>query len=306
MTDAEILNGIGFGRGDMAYWDTVYRTNEATCQNAGRALGFEEAPPVALELVGISDARQSDICYELTKQPFIRPYGDPVWQSLWPPFHFNCRTTVRAIYDPKELDEYGGADNAYKLGYKAKPEKGFGGYPLDKESYWRLTPEMGDRARHYGIDGEIAKAAINLGMKNYALELVKDYSTAYVPASGHGYVKVSEIAKPKGKEMELAKLAADEGHEIFFLPESTVEKIKNPDIIIDGQVGDIKHVSTPTDGAINGAVRGAYDQYVSIALMQVTDKLPWETIEKEVRSRMGSRIKTALIHWRGAFRTIKK
>jgi hypothetical protein len=88
MTDAEILNGLGFGEGDMSYWESVYRTNEATAHNAGRAMDFEAFPPVALELVGIQDARQTSICYELTRQPFIRPYNDPVWQTLWPPFHF--------------------------------------------------------------------------------------------------------------------------------------------------------------------------------------------------------------------------
>jgi hypothetical protein len=142
MTDTEILNGIGFGEGDMSYWETVYRTNEATAHNAGRAMDFEAFPPVALELVGIRDARQTDICYELTKQPFIRPYNDPVWQSLWPPLHFGCRTTVRGIYDKSELDAYGGPEKAYELGTKVNPQKGFGGYQLDKESYWRLTPEM--------------------------------------------------------------------------------------------------------------------------------------------------------------------
>ena len=172
MTDEEILDGLGFGKGNMSYWETVYRTNEATAHNAGRALDFAADPPVALELVGIQDVRQSDICYELTRQPFIRPYKDPVWQSLWPPFHFNCRTTVRGIYDAAELDEYGGPGAAYAPGPQVKPQKGFGGYPLDKESYWRLTPEMLDRAKKYGIDWEIAVAAENLGMKNYAMELL--------------------------------------------------------------------------------------------------------------------------------------
>jgi SPP1 gp7 family putative phage head morphogenesis protein len=169
MTDAEILDGLGFGERDMSYWETVYRTNEATAHNAGRAMDFEAFPPAALELVGIRDARQSDICAELTRQPFIRPYNDPVWQSLWPPFHFNCRTTVRGIYDTAELDAYGGTEKVYALGTKVKPQKGFGGYPLDKESYWRLTPEMADRARKYGIDGEIVAAAEKLGIKDYTL-----------------------------------------------------------------------------------------------------------------------------------------
>jgi SPP1 gp7 family putative phage head morphogenesis protein len=116
MTDAEILNGVGFGKGNMSYWETVYRTNTGTSQNAGRAMCFDEVPPIALELVGVQDSRQTDICRSLTESPFIRKYDDPIWKDLWPPFHFNCRTTVRGIYDPKELDEYGGPETAYRRG----------------------------------------------------------------------------------------------------------------------------------------------------------------------------------------------
>jgi hypothetical protein len=200
MTNEEILNGAGFGKGNMSYWQTVYRTNIDTVHNAGRAMGFEANPPVALELVGISDDRQTEICRTLTNPAFIRPYGDPVWQNLWPPFHFSCRTYVRGIYDPAELDEYGGPERAYSQGNYAAPAKGFGAYPLDKESYWRLTPEMIRRAKGYGIDGEIAAAAIQLGIPQYAIELVKDYTTVY-PAGGGtlpggGYVKQSALAKP--------------------------------------------------------------------------------------------------------------
>jgi hypothetical protein len=167
MTDDEILNGAGFGKGNMSYWETVYRTNEDAIHNAGRAMGFEADPPIALELVGVNDLRQTEICRTLTDPPFIRPYGDPVWKTLWPPFHFSCRTYVRGIYDQAELDELGGASKVYAQGNYAAPAKGFGGYPLDKESYWRLTAEMVKRAKEYGIDGEIAAAAEKLGLADY-------------------------------------------------------------------------------------------------------------------------------------------
>jgi hypothetical protein len=164
VTDEEILNGAGFGKGNMSYWETVYRTNEDALHNAGRALGFEAEPPLALELLGVNDARQTETCRTLTDPPFIRPYGDPVWKKLWPPFHFSCRTYVRGIYDGAELEAMGGAEAAYKQGKYAEPEEGFGAYPLDRESYWRLTPEMAERAKAYGIEGEIAAAAERLGL----------------------------------------------------------------------------------------------------------------------------------------------
>ena len=306
MTDAEILDGMGFGKGNMSYWETVYRTNTSTIQNAGRAMGFEAVPPVALELVGIRDDRQTEICRNLTDEPFIRKYDDPVWQYLWPPFHFNCRTTIRGIYDASELDQYGGPEMAYRKGEFAAPDKGFGGYPLDKESYWRLTPQMLDRAKEYGIDGEIVTAAVRLGMQNYATELVKGYKEIYAAPSGGGYVKKALNATHNDREIDLAKKAADDGHVIYLLPVNQGKYIKNPDAIIDGQVGELKHAGKPTASAVNDLIRTAHDQRASIVIMDVSDQLSWPVIEKESKARMGSVIKTIFVHWQGAFHEIKK
>jgi hypothetical protein len=305
MTDNEILDGLGFGKGNMSYWETVYRTNEAAAHNAGRAMDFDAFPPVALELVGIQDARQSDICYELTKQPFIRPYNDPVWQSLWPPFHFNCRTTVRGIYDKTELDGYGGTDEAYKLGNPVKPQQGFGGYPLDKESYWRLTPEMADRAKQYGIDGEIAAAALKLGLKNYALELVKDYKTIYLPASGSGYVKQSRNSIHSEREVGLAKKAAEDGRQIYLLPEN--KKTPNPDMIIDGELGEMKQPKSDKPERITEDIRNSIHKGATFVLMEIRNDLPRETIEKAIHKRMdGSIVTKVLVYWRETFFWVKQ
>ena len=306
MTDEEILNGLGFGKGNMSYWETVYRTNEASVHNAGRAMDFELDPPVALELVGITDDRQTDICYRLTNPPFIRPYDDPVWKTLWPPFHFNCRTMIWGIYDAAELDEYGGAENVYSRDPHVTPQKGWGDYPLDKESYWRLTPEMKDRAEKYRIDGEIAVAANKLGMKNYAVELIQGYEEIYSETASGGFVKKALNAAHSEKEITLAKKAADDGHQIYLLPVNHSYKIKNPDAIIDNHVGELKQVEKPTASAVNNSIRKAYDQGVSTVILEAPSQLPWDIIEKEVRDRMGSKIKSVFVFWNGIFHPIKK
>jgi hypothetical protein len=83
-----------------------------------------------------------------------------VWEHLWPPFHFNCRTTVRAIYDESEIEDAGGADKFYTQGAPDfTPEKGFGTYPLDKsDNWWNLTTSMEERAEEYGLTGEFEEA----------------------------------------------------------------------------------------------------------------------------------------------------
>jgi len=160
LTEGQLADAAGMGRGAGWYYETVYRTNTATAYNVGRAIGFEETPPVALELIGIDDARQTEICRSLTVPPFRRPYGDPVWEHLWPPFHFNCRTTVRAVYDESEIEDAGGTDKFYTRGAPDyTPEKGFGTYPLDKnDTWWDLTDAMKERAEEYGLEAEFMEA----------------------------------------------------------------------------------------------------------------------------------------------------
>ena len=160
LTEGQLADAAGMGRGAGWYYETVYRTNTATAYNVGRAIGFEETPPVALELIGIDDQRQTELCHSLTVPPFRRPYDDPVWDTMWPPFHFNCRTTVRAIYDQSEIDDAGGPENFYSQGKPDyTPAKGFGKYPLEKsDTWWDLTDAMQDRAQEYGLEKEFEQA----------------------------------------------------------------------------------------------------------------------------------------------------
>lgn len=156
-TDTDLLAGVGMaGAGGGWYWETVYRTNVQTAYNVGRAIGFEAVPPVALELVGIGDMRQTELCRSLTQPPVRRPYGDPFWKSFWPPLHFNCRTTVRAIYDEQELEE----EPVTGIPQDAEEHKstGWGAYPLDNDKWWEELPSMRRRARVYGVQGMIERA----------------------------------------------------------------------------------------------------------------------------------------------------
>ncbi|MDR0302475.1 MAG: hypothetical protein LBI04_09225 [Treponema sp.] len=322
MTDDEILNGTGFGKGNGAYWETVYRTNQTTIYNAGRAMAFEETPPIALEFIGIDDVRQCDICDSLANPPFIVPYAEKE-KMRWPPVHHNCRCVVRGIYDQTEIDEAGGPDKLYsKKDSDIKPQKGFGAYPLDRESYWRLTPEMLKRARDYGIDGEIAAAAIQLGMPAYANKIIKGGFETLYPINGTslaelpsgGYIRRAKTAKPgtrnewddKGRliqtdETGLAKKAADEGHQIFFMPKDI--RVISPDAIIDGHTAEIKHVFKVSNNSIDDAIRRARNQGATLVLMEVTPNYTQAEITRQVKNRLrnSEHLQTVLVSWGDRF-----
>ncbi len=157
LTKTDILDKIGMGPNQGWYWETVYRTNVQTAYNVGRAMGFEADKPLALQFVGIDDARQSDVCHSLSG--IVRPYGDPFWQSHFPPLHFNCRSTIRAIYDEDELpEEWSGLDEA------ESPAKGFGSYPLDSDNWWKELDSQVRQAKQFGVQGEIEAAKVALGV----------------------------------------------------------------------------------------------------------------------------------------------
>lgn len=161
LTKTDILNKIGMGPNQGWYWETVYRTNVQTAYNVGRAMGFEEDPPIALEFVGIDDARQTDTCSSLSG--VIRPYDDPFWEGHTPPLHFNCRSTLRGIYDESELPEkwsnVGDVENA---------AKGFGSWPTENDSWWEELASQTRAAKYYGVQMEIKAAKeILINSKNF-------------------------------------------------------------------------------------------------------------------------------------------
>ncbi len=96
------------------------------------------------------------LCRSLTQPPVRRPYGDPFWKGFWPPLHFNCRTTVRAIYDERELDEE--PITAVPADAGAHKSPGWGAYPLDGDTWWEELPAMRRRAEAYGVQGMIERA----------------------------------------------------------------------------------------------------------------------------------------------------
>lgn len=152
MTKDELLSKVGMGANQGWYWETVYRTNVQTAYNVGRAMAFEQDKPLAYELIAIDDSRTTDICRPYATKRVVLASDDPFWKTHWPPFHFNCRTTVRAIYDESELPEH------FESVQDVPSTKGFGEYPLNTDSWWQELESQSARAKDYGIQEEIEEA----------------------------------------------------------------------------------------------------------------------------------------------------
>ena len=159
LTNDELLDKVGMGPNAGWYWETVYRTNMQTAYNTGRAIELNEVPPLALEFIAIDDTRTSDICRPYAASRVILPPDDPFWETHWPPLHFNCRSTVRGIYDEDELP-----DTFTRPAEEGHAAKGFGAYPLAHDDWWRELESQAKRAAEYGVQGEIIQAARKLSL----------------------------------------------------------------------------------------------------------------------------------------------
>lgn len=201
-TEARALDSAGLGSSPW-YWETVYRTNTQTSYNAGRAAEFTRTQPEYLEFVGIEDGRQTEIC--AARSGVIRPASDPWWRSNWPPLHFNCRSTVRPVYQ-EEADLLREADPGWEptdgssLTEEA-PAKGFGGDPVSSGSFYRLTPAMIDRAKQYGVLDDIRTLSKELGLRYDPISL-----SSVANESGVSSVE-KEIPADSGDRAALRKAA---------------------------------------------------------------------------------------------------
>jgi hypothetical protein len=303
------------------YWENVFRTNTQTGYTAGKLMQHRNNPPPAWRLLIVEDSRTSSICRGLIqngKQSLTLPSGHPFWDTVgFPPYHFQCRTGLQAV-SKSELEVGAEMENLTMKDIQFKPMDGFGGNPLDKESWWMMTKGMVKRASKYGVDGDIIKMALNLGMKNYATKMLRGYKTFYLYDNG-GYVKKAKLANPgkmnverkgtwiKTDELGAAKRAAEAGHKVYFLPHTKLQKVSHPDIILNNSIGDIKHIFKPKESAIKDALSNARGKGATVVLMEiVTQDLTHTSVEVFIKKHIGTRIKYVVVNQGGKTYTVTK
>ena len=138
------------------YWETVFRTNTQSAYVAGKLQQYEGTGARAYQLMVIDDSRTTDICRDLLRQSgygMVLPVEHEFWKKYgFPPYHFNCRTSVRAVYSSQKGHYKEKIDNPGMKEFKAfKPQEGFGGNPVDNGNWWMLTQGQMEQAIKYGV-----------------------------------------------------------------------------------------------------------------------------------------------------------
>ncbi|MEL3904801.1 MAG: phage minor head protein [Treponemataceae bacterium] len=253
------------------YFETVYRTNIQSAYNAGRLIRYKNNQPPAWELLFMEDGNMSEICTALMNEVGGKAIksDDPFWSTVgFPPYHYNCRTTFRAVYD-YELNE-GEIDLAAPK-ESAPLDNGFGGNPLEKESWWRLTDTMKERAKEYGLKDDIEAMAKKLGLKNYDVRLANEVTKRQL---GHTdfYAKTIKGANPKQHEIEIARILHKNGHEVLFTPENNfIQGIKNPDGILTNKnaIIEMKEVASKKLDKVSDNIEKAIGQNAEIIILNL-------------------------------------
>ena len=285
------------------YWENVFRTNTQTAYTAGKLMQFKDNPPPAWRLLIIDDGRTSDICRGLLREgrrDIAMASDHPFWKEFgFPTYHYQCRTGLQAVYK-SEIEAGAVVENPDMEDMRArfKPMDGFGGNPLEKESWWKLTDGMIERATKYGIWPDILQQATDLDMISYQKELLRGYTHIYDGKKG-GYVQQAKNWEYSKKEMDAAKESADDGHKIYLLPRS--QNAKSPDMLIDNKIGEIKHQEKPTATSIATELRKAGQlQRARVVVIYALEKTSFEDIQAGLwKSINRTPVQTVILKWQG-------
>ena len=110
------------------------------------------------------------------------------------------------------------------------------------------------------------------------------------------------------KEMTAAKIMADNGHTVYLLPRGNVIGIKNPDMLIDNQIGDIKQPISGSKTAVDNEIRDAAHQKARIVFLQIPDTdVPLKTLIDTAKRRQerSGKVEKILIYFKGVLSEIK-
>lgn len=105
--------------------ENVFRTNLQSTYNVGhREAVMGDRNVELLQFIGVPDERQSSICRDLNG--LIYPKDDPIWDTITPPNHYQCRSRTRPISkqrarrngitksDPITADQLEGVDEDFR------------------------------------------------------------------------------------------------------------------------------------------------------------------------------------------------
>ena len=266
------------------YWETVFRTNTQSAYMAGKLEQFQnDKSVVAYQLLVIEDSRTTQICRNLLKKStsygMILPKSHSFWKTYgFAPYHMNCRTSIRAVFKSQVGKPGNIVENPTMKSLKSfKPQKGFGGNPLDTGNWWKLTESQIEQAIEYGILGQFNR-------EENVFAVYDDVWDGYKRKSykSGGWYDLCDNPPDDWftDNKRIVEFLAENGYHIKVIPDiqniqdKYTVKWSNPDILLNGKLADIKTVST----SIKSRLKSAKNQKLKNVVLFIPDNFSLEDI----------------------------
>jgi hypothetical protein len=154
------------------------------------------------------------------------------------------------------------------------------------------------RAEKYGIWSDILQQAKDLDMISYQKELLKGYVHVYNGKNG-GYVQKAKNWEHNINELDATKDLANRGHQVYLLPRT--RKAKSADMLIDNNIGEIKHQKIPTASSLTSELIDAGKfKRARIVDMHILDKSSFDDIRFGLWNAIHrTPIQIVILNWRG-------
>jgi SPP1 gp7 family putative phage head morphogenesis protein len=154
----EVIQKGGFSKSTPWYWETVFRTNSIAAWNGGRFQQYREVADSIqdLQYIAILDRRTSDVCRSYNG--ITRPATDTIWERITPPNHFNCRSTVTAIWKGTREAKRTERSTDEDVTALPVPDDGFDSSIVTVKDFLTVPKNVLDKVMKHGKDGEIENA----------------------------------------------------------------------------------------------------------------------------------------------------
>lgn len=281
------------------YWENVFRTNTQSAYIAGKLQQYEGSGAVAYQLFVIEDSRTSRFCRNLLTngRGLIIPVDHAFWKTYgFPPYHFQCRTSIRAIYASQVGKDGLIVDNpTMKSLARFKLQEGFGGNPLDNGNWWMMTSSQMEQAIKYGC----------LSMFNREENIFADYNSVWKGYTRHegkngGWYDLCKNPPDDWEHGEypnkpVVEFLVENGYKVKVIP--SLDNIKqkynanwsNPDVLVNGFMTDIKTPQKLDSNGIKSRLKSALEQRVTHVVLYISDNMPESEIERGFKRFAGEK-----------------
>lgn len=289
---------LGEQTGFPGYYEMVFRTNLQKDYNAGKSMEMEEDPPAFLEFIGIEDERQSDICKAYSGR--ILPYTDPWWDTHWPPLHYNCRSTVREIFEDeatelinagysknKQLDNNIETTASKKRQERMKtiqPQGSFGTRPSMDNAFWAAEPSQQKRIIENLIQEELNGVAGETICKDFN-DPKPGFTYSEVKKGGVRYPNALVNDKEFKDNLDTAKvLAEQEGYFVELRKAAAVDSNSQFDSWLNGiQKAEFKNLTSQSKGSLEKTIYNAFAQSSTLVL-RISSNEQIEPLSRAIKS----------------------